>query len=78
MWVMVYIDCYLEKLHIVLHLYLRSDPAPKRIGRKSMVASARKSLANEWPVDDQDHMLHFFDNLNPEQSETSRIALTCK
>uniref|UniRef100_A0A6A7FPJ1 Mediator of DNA damage checkpoint protein 1-like n=2 Tax=Hirondellea gigas TaxID=1518452 RepID=A0A6A7FPJ1_9CRUS len=53
--------------------------APKpRGGRKSMVASARKSLANEWPVEDQQHMLHFFDNLNPQQSETSRVALTCK
>lgn len=57
-------------------------PAPagtkSRGGRKSMVASARKSLANEWPQADQDHMLHFFDNLNPQHSETSRIALSCK
>lgn len=55
-----------------------SSTSKPRGGRKSMVASARKSLANEWPQDDQDHMLHFFDNLNPQQSETSRVALTCK
>ncbi|KAF2363607.1 hypothetical protein FHG87_005638 [Trinorchestia longiramus] len=53
--------------------------APKpRGGRRSMVASARKSLASEWPQADQEHMLHFFDNLNPQHSETSRVALTCK
>ncbi|XP_018011986.1 mediator of DNA damage checkpoint protein 1 [Hyalella azteca] len=54
------------------------DAAKKPRGRKSMVASARKSLANEWPQADQDHMLHFFDNLNPQHSETSRVALSCK
>ncbi|KAG7167855.1 uncharacterized protein LOC121868030 isoform X2 [Homarus americanus] len=48
---------------------------PKTPGRKS---SARKSLMPEWPVDQKEDVLNFFDNLNPNQTEQTCIALTCK
>ena len=32
----------------------------------------------DWPEDQMQDVLHFFDNLNPKQTEQSRVALTCK
>lgn len=48
---------------------------PKKDGRKS---NGRKSLMPDWPEDEKDNVLHFFDNLNPSQTEQSCIAITCK
>jgi len=45
-------------------------------GRKSV--GGRKSLLPEWPQDEQQEILTFFDNLNPAQTEATRVNLTCK
>lgn len=45
-------------------------------GRKSV--GGRKSLLPEWPQEEQKETLTFFDNLNPAQTEATRVNLTCK
>ncbi|XP_037775141.1 uncharacterized protein LOC119572231 isoform X2 [Penaeus monodon] len=50
-------------------------PPVKTSGRKS---TARKSMVPDWPEEQREDILYFFDNLNPSQTEQSRIALTCK
>ncbi|XP_063610686.1 uncharacterized protein LOC134784524 isoform X2 [Penaeus indicus] len=50
-------------------------PQVKTTGRKS---TARKSMVPDWPEEQKEDILYFFDNLNPSQTEQSRIALTCK
>lgn len=50
-------------------------PQVKTSGRKS---TARKSMVPDWPEEQKEDILYFFDNLNPSQTEQSRIALTCK
>ncbi|CAL4098597.1 unnamed protein product, partial [Meganyctiphanes norvegica] len=45
-------------------------------GRKSV--GGRKSLLPEWPQEEQKEVLTFFDNLNPVQTEATRVNLTCK
>lgn len=50
-------------------------PQPAKGGRKS---TARKSLLPDWPDVEKQHILEFFDNLNPAKAEQTRVALTCK
>ncbi|XP_076058282.1 uncharacterized protein LOC143035291 [Oratosquilla oratoria] len=48
---------------------------PKTPGRKS---TARKSLLPDWPTEEKEGVIEFFDCMNPASTETTRIALTCK
>jgi len=57
----------------------KKEAGKRPVGRKSMAARASlSSAAQEWPQEDREALLHFYDNLNPKNSETSRVALTCK
>ena len=56
-------------------LFFHFRPQVKKGGRKS---TARKSLMPEWPEEEKEAVLNFFDNLNPSKSEQTRVALTCK
>ena len=38
----------------------------------------RKSIMPDWPDEQKESVLEVFDNLNPEMSETTQIALTCR
>ncbi|XP_047484259.1 uncharacterized protein LOC125035970 isoform X2 [Penaeus chinensis] len=55
-------------------------PEVKSTARKSTArkSTARKSMVPDWPEEQKEDILYFFDNLNPSQTEQSRIALTCK
>ncbi|XP_045137953.1 uncharacterized protein LOC123520098 isoform X2 [Portunus trituberculatus] len=52
---------------------------PRGQGKRASQATSRKSvLAKLWSEEEQEDLMHFFDTLNPSQSEQTCVALTCK